>query len=74
MFIYTGLCFLTYSFSLTPSLLVNKSTDSDESTPLPEGVELSSALSSEERGDPVLIGVSQMLSILKQHVTKPKLK
>ena len=31
-------------------------------------------LSGNSKEDPVLYGVSQMLSILKQHVTKPKAK
>jgi hypothetical protein len=48
------------------SLLRSSSNDGEPS--------LEDMLAGNAKEDPVLIGVSQMLSILKQHVTKPKVK
>lgn len=64
---------------------MNKSADSEEESSLAGATHLRSSSQDKEssvddllaghvKEDPVLYGVSQMLSILKQHVTKPKVK
>ena len=63
---------------------VAKGADDEEDVPPSSSVTRSSSgdvepslediLAGNLKEDPVLYGVSQMLSILKQHVTKPKVK